>query len=122
MVIYQFSQQSDLPRRLRCSGLVFPRFSRLKPGQTLRYRPPMKIDLLSAIDAALAGDWDRAHKTVQQDEDDPLACWIHAVLHKIEGDAGNSRYWYSRSAHSYGEFADPQQELAAIKRELESGR
>jgi hypothetical protein len=29
---------------------------------------------------------------VQQDEDDPLSCWIHAVLHKIEGDAGNSRY------------------------------
>jgi hypothetical protein len=108
--------------RLRCSGVIFRVFSRLKPGQTLRYRPRMKTELLDAIDAALAGDWDRAHKTVQQDEDDPIACWIHAVLHKIEGDAGNSRYWYSRSTHSYGEFADPRQELAAIKRELESGR
>ncbi|MCR4301738.1 MAG: hypothetical protein NUV51_09015 [Sulfuricaulis sp.] len=44
------------------------------------------------------------------------------MLHKIEGDAGNSRYWYSRTAHSYGEFADAQQELAAIKKEIESGR
>ena len=82
----------------------------------------MKIDLLNAVDAALAGDWDRAHQIVQQDEDDPLACWVHAVLHKIEGDAGNSRYWYARTAHSYGEFADTKRELAAIKKELEGGR
>jgi hypothetical protein len=82
----------------------------------------MKKELLDAIDAALKGDWDRAHKIAQQDEDDPLACWVHAVLHKIEGDAGNSRYWYSRTAHSYDEFADTEQELAAVKREVESGR
>ena len=75
-------------------------------------------DLLNAVDAALAGEWNRAHAIVQQDEDSPLACWIHAVLHKIEGDAGNSRYWYARTAHSYGEFSDAKQELAAIKREV----
>jgi hypothetical protein len=82
----------------------------------------MKINLLDAIDAAQAGDWDRAHKIVQQDEDDPLACWIHAVLHKIEGDADNSRYWYSQTTHTYSEFDDAQQELAAIKRKVKSGR
>lgn len=79
----------------------------------------MNADLIKAINAALAGDWGRAHQIVQQDENDPYACWIHAVLHKIEGDAGNSRYWYSRTAHSYGEFADAQRELAAIKSEVE---
>jgi hypothetical protein len=89
---------------------------RKKEG-TLGYRPPMKTDLLDAIDAARAGDWDRAHKIVQQHEDDPLACWIHAVLHRIEGDAGNSRYWYSRTTHAYGDFVDAEQELAAIRRE-----
>ena len=78
----------------------------------------MKTQLLDAIDAVLAGDWDRAHGIVQQDEDDPIACWIHAVLHKIEGDASNSRYWYSHSAHSYAEYTDVKQELAAIKQEL----
>ncbi len=102
--------------------MIFRVFSRLNPGNRLRYGPPMKIDLLNAIDAALAGDWDRAHKTVQQDEDDPISCWVHAVLHKIEGDAGNSRYWYSRSAHSYGEYADARQELAAIRSEVERAR
>lgn len=81
-------------------------------------RPNMSPDLLDAIDAALAGNWERAHEIVQQDEDDPIACWIHAVLHKIEGDVGNSRYWYARTTHSYGEFRDVERELAAIKAEL----
>jgi hypothetical protein len=47
----------------------------------------------TALMLARAGDWDGAHRLVQ-DMGDPTACWIHAVLHKIEGDAGNSRYWY----------------------------
>lgn len=80
----------------------------------------MATRLLDAVNAALAGDWNRAHEIVQQDENDLTACWIHAALHKIEGDTGNSRYWYSHTTHSYGEFTDAQQELAAIKQELES--
>lgn len=80
----------------------------------------MRTDLLDAINAALAGEWDRAHRIVQRDEADPVACWIHAVLHKIEGDAGNSRYWYTRTARSYNDFPDPRAELAAIKNELTS--
>jgi hypothetical protein len=82
----------------------------------------MKTELLEAIDATLISDWQRAHKIVQQYEDDPLACWIHAVLHKIEGDASNSRYWYSRTAHAYAEYSEVEQELVAIKREVESGK
>jgi hypothetical protein len=80
----------------------------------------MKTELIDAVNAALAGDWHRAHGIVQQDEHDPIACWIHAVLHKIEGDAGNSRYWYSHTTHSYGDFADVEREWAAIKAELEA--
>lgn len=82
----------------------------------------MNTELLDAINAALGGDWDRAHTIAQRDEEDVLACWIHAVLHKIEGDVGNSRYWYARSGHRYADFADPKQELTAIKRELEEAR
>lgn len=71
---------------------------------------PSHVD---AIEAALASDWDRAHAIVQ-DMDDPLACWIHAILHKIEGDTGNSRYWYGRAgARRYEDFADPRAELSA---------
>lgn len=82
----------------------------------------MKTDLLAAIDAALVGNWQGAHEIVQRYEDNPLACWIHALLHKIEGDASNSRYWYSQTTHAYGDFSNVAQEWAAIKRELESGR
>lgn len=71
--------------------------------------------LTRAVDLALAGDWDAAHKIVQEDEEDATSCWVHAVLHKIEGDAGNARYWYSRAGQSYEAYADPKAELAAIK-------
>ena len=71
-----------------------------------------------AVTAALANDWHGAHNIVQQ-YDDPLACWIHAVLHKIEGNAENSRYWYARTTHDYADFADPRVELAAIKQAAE---
>ncbi len=72
--------------------------------------------LIEAIDRAASGNWDAAHKIVQAHEDDTTACRIHAVLHKIEGDASNSRYWYGQSGgHAYEDFADPQAELAAIR-------
>jgi hypothetical protein len=39
------------------------------------------------------GDWDRAHKIVQDDES-AEAAWVHAYLHRVEGDLPNARYWY----------------------------
>lgn len=81
----------------------------------------MKTQHQIAIEAALAGDWDRAHKIVQ-DLDDPLACWVHATLHKIEGDAGNSRYWYARShGRRYEDFDDPRAELRAALEDARGG-
>ncbi len=72
-------------------------------------------DLIRAVDLALAGEWDGAHEIVQAAEDDPASCWVHAVLHKVEGDAGNARYWYRRAGQAYEAYADPKAELAAIK-------
>ena len=46
----------------------------------------MKDELLQAVELALGGKWDAAHEIVQQNEDDTTAAWIHAVLHKLEGD------------------------------------
>jgi hypothetical protein len=42
------------------------------------------------------GDWDRAHKIVQ-DEDSRDAAWVHAYLHRVEGDLGNAGYWYRQA-------------------------
>lgn len=75
-------------------------------------------DLTRAVDLAIAGDWKAAHEIVQQDETDATSCWIHAVLHKIEGDAGNSRYWYRRCGQAYEAYPDAKAELAAIKAAL----
>ena len=72
-------------------------------------------ELTDAVNAALAGDWETAHTIAQRHEGDPAADWLHAVLHKIEGDDGNARYWYRRTQHRFDEFADPQTELAAIR-------
>ena len=75
-------------------------------------------DLIRAVELALAGNWDGAHKIVQEDEADATSCWIHAALHKIEGYAGNSRYWYARAGQSYEAYPDARAELAAIKAAL----
>ena len=75
-------------------------------------------DLIRAVELAIAGDWKAAHTIVQQNEDDTTSCWIHAVLHKIEGDAGNARYWYGRAGQSYEAYAEAAAELAAIKAAL----
>ena len=42
------------------------------------------------------GDWDSAH-TVAQDIDDETGAWIHAYLHRKEGDLANAGYWYRRA-------------------------
>jgi hypothetical protein len=74
-------------------------------------------DLLQAVGLALAGDWDAAHQLVQQYEDG-TAAWIHAVLHKIEGDLGNARYWYRRADQMDHVEDEPRAELAAIRAEI----
>ena len=75
----------------------------------------IRQDLIRAVELALAGDWEGAHKHVQAHEDDATANWIHAVLHKIEGDEANARYWYRRtSGQAYEAFGDPESELKAI--------
>lgn len=76
-------------------------------------------DLVKAIDLALAGRWDDSHGIVQQDEADRTAAWIHAVLHAIEGDPGNARYWYSRAGKLDHVDREPIEELRQIKATLE---
>ncbi|MEI9864768.1 MAG: hypothetical protein WDN00_09480 [Limisphaerales bacterium] len=75
-------------------------------------------DLLQAVELALAGKWEAAHELVQQYEGDATAAWIHAVLHKVEGDLVNARYWYRRADRIDHVADEPRAELAAIKAEL----
>jgi hypothetical protein len=45
---------------------------------------------------AAKGQWDAAHKIVQ-DESSVDAAWVHAYLHRVEGDLGNAGYWYRQA-------------------------
>jgi len=51
---------------------------------------------LAALWWAAKGGWDEAHKIVQN-EDDNNSAWVHAYLHRVEGDLGNAGYWYRRA-------------------------
>lgn len=42
------------------------------------------------------GDWTKAHESAQQDEG-PAGAWVHAYLHRKEGDLPNAGYWYGRA-------------------------
>ena len=51
---------------------------------------------LAALWWAAKGGWDEAHKIVQ-DEGSADAAWVHAYLHRVEGDLGNAGYWYRQA-------------------------
>lgn len=52
--------------------------------------------LLAALWHDARGDWTRAHE-IAQDVDDRDGAWVHAYLHRKEGDLGNAGYWYRRA-------------------------
>jgi hypothetical protein len=58
------------------------------PGET----PP----LVRALWHDATGDWDAAHR-VAQDVETADGAWVHAYLHRKEGDVGNAAYWYRRA-------------------------
>jgi hypothetical protein len=51
---------------------------------------------LSALWWAAKGNWDQAHK-IAQDEETAESAWVHAYLHRVEGDSGNAGYWYRQA-------------------------
>jgi hypothetical protein len=74
--------------------------------------------LAEAVRLALAGDWQAAHAIVQEHEDDRVASWIHAVVHRMEGDLGNARYWYRRCRRELREDVAIEAELREIEKVL----
>ena len=59
--------------------------------------PPDGLGLaLSALWHDAKGDWDKAHKLAQELRDETGA-WVHAYLHRVEGDDSNAGYWYRRA-------------------------
>jgi len=78
--------------------------------------PPFATPMLRAIWHGLRGDWDAAHDLAQA-QSDADGAWVHAWLHRIEGDLGNADYWY-RHAHRPPRRDDPRTEGLEIARAL----
>jgi uncharacterized Zn finger protein len=76
----------------------------------------MKTDIEKAVELANSGDWDQAHRIVQQMQD-KTSYWLHANLHREEGDKNNAQYWYSRAGKPFSEEslqAEREQILASL--------
>ena len=58
--------------------------------------PDLLSDIHLALWYAFKDNWDMAHHIVQ-DINTQTASWIHAYLHRVEGDLGNANYWYNRA-------------------------
>lgn len=77
--------------------------------------------LLEAVRLAQDGDWQAAHLVAQANEGDPLADWLHAVVHRMEGDLGNAGFWYRRCGRPLRLETSTAQELTEIAAALEAG-
>ena len=79
--------------------------------------PPQAGPAIRALWWAARGDWERAHGCAQEAEATPDADWVHAYLHRVEGDEGNAGYWYPRAGRPVGSGGF-EQEWDGIAREL----
>jgi len=76
-------------------------------------------ELRRAVEVALTGDWQTAHLIAQKYEDDDVAGWIHAVVHRMEGDLANAGYWYRRVGRELREGLSTADELREIELALD---
>ena len=108
----------EVPGAIEC--LVVSRKDESPSGASRRRgaRKALEGRLLEAVERALAGDWPAAHVIVQDHEEDDIAAWLHAVVHRMEGDLGNARYWYRRSSRSFREDVPTDTELREIRAAL----
>jgi hypothetical protein len=79
----------------------------LKPGE-----------LSAALDLLDQGDWKAAHEIVQKDEESRLSCWAHGIVHLMEGDLSNARYWYREAGRAFPRKVSIQDEIKILKESL----
>ena len=91
--------------------MTFEEFKILAAGKE---EPPQKLpDLLLALWREAQGDWDGAHSIAQGIESSD-ASWVHAYLHRKQGDLPNARYWYRQAGkpECRGTFAEEWDQIA----------
>ena len=71
-----------------------------------------------AIEALRKHDWKAAHVIAQAYENDPVGDHLHALVHRIEGDLANARYWYNKARERFEPAASVEAELQRIETKL----
>jgi hypothetical protein len=80
--------------------------------------PLSRSELKKALAHLERGDWQAAHEIVQKDEQSALACWAHGIVHLMEGDEANARYWYRAAKRAFPRVSSPSAEITAFRREI----
>jgi len=75
---------------------------------------PSLRDALALLEAR---DWQAAH-AIAQESDAPLASWAHGIVHIVEGDESNARYWYAQARRPFPGMQALDAEIAALKSAL----
>ena len=85
-------------------------------------KPPTGLTpALAALWWAAKDEWDKAH-TIVMDEADKDCAWVHAYLHRVEGDLGNAGYWYRQAGKPAATGALAAEWAAIARNLLASGR
>lgn len=80
--------------------------------------PLSATELAEALAHLERGDWQSAHAIVQRDEDSALSCWAHGIVHVLEGDLPNARYWYGEAKRAFPARPSAPDEIAALRQAL----
>ena len=74
--------------------------------------------LRRALDLLAVGDWQAAHGIVQEHKTE-LAAWLHGIVHTLEGDLDNARYWYRKADRVFRGAEAVQDEITAARRRMQ---
>ena len=84
------------PRLLSSTRIEAMTFAEFNASLEVSRAPRGVAHALTALWHDRRGDWEKAHH-VAQDIDDSSGAWVHAYLHRREGDPENAAYWYRRA-------------------------
>jgi hypothetical protein len=76
--------------------------------------------IAAAVGHLESGEWQAAHALVQADAS-TLGCWAHGIVHLVEGDLDNAKYWYRRARRPLPHGNTATAEIAALKAALPKG-
>jgi hypothetical protein len=92
-------------------------------AKTMRHAPMAKespTPMAKVVRHLEAGEWASAHALAQKDST-PLGCWAHGIVHLIEGDLDNAKYWYRRAHRPLPHGNTVAAEIAALKAVVRHG-